>query len=92
MVSKNQALEFVYEKVAEDVNTMYQRYRKKCGLIEKTDTKKQLEILTKKKYIPYTYISNIEIIAEHYQNKRYNEYFLEMCDYIIRIKVLLESV
>lgn len=91
MVSKNQALEFVYAKVAEDVNTMYQRYRKKCGLIEETDTKKQLEILTKK-YIPYTYISNIEIMAEHYQNKRYNEYFWEMCDYIIRIKVLLESV
>ncbi len=92
MSKESEALQFVYSQVKDDVNKMYERYREKCGLEEESDTERQLEILTSKKYISATYISNLALIADYYVRGMYAHYLSNLQDYKIRIQVLLESV
>lgn len=92
MGRETEALQFVYSQVAEEVNEMYERYRKKCNLDFETDTERQLEILTSKKYISNTFILNVHTMAEYYDRGMISIYLAELSNYKIRIKVLLESV
>lgn len=92
MGRETKALQFVYSQVAEEVNEMYERYREKCNLEPETDTERQLEILTSKKYISNTFILNVQTMAKYYDRGMMNWYLTELMNYKIRIKVLLESV
>lgn len=92
MINEKEALEYVYSQVADNVNEMYERYRKKCNLECETDTERQLEILTMKKYISKTYITNLMLMADYYARGMDFKYEAELENYKIRIQVLLESV
>lgn len=92
MGEETRALQVVYSQVADIVNTMYQRYKEKCNLENEEDTERQLEILTNKKYISYTYISNLSLMADYYARGMYSMYEAELENYKIRIQVQLESV
>jgi len=92
MSKENEALQFVYSQVADEVSEMYERYREKCGLEEETDTERQLEILTSKKFISSTYISNLSLIADYYARGMDAQYYSNLQNYKVRMQVLLESV
>lgn len=92
MSKENEALQFVCSQVADEVREMYERYQRKCGLEEETDTERQLEILVSKKYISKTYISNLSLIADYYARGMEVQYNASLQDYKIRIQVLLESI
>lgn len=92
MNKEKEALQIVYSQVKEEVNELYERYRKKCGLEEESDTERQLEILTSKKYISSTYIANLSLLVDYYVRGMIVQYCSNLENYKIRIKVLLESI
>lgn len=92
MSKENEALQFVYSQVADEVAQLYERYREKRGLEEEHDTERQLEILTSKKYINKTFITDLILIADYYAREMEVFYNSKLNEYKIRVQVLLESV
>ena len=87
---EREALEFVYSQVAEDIDAMYQYYRKKMQLEDERDTERQLEILIDKKYISQSYMVNLVLISDYYFRGMAAHYCSSIQDYKNRIHFLLE--
>jgi len=87
----NEAVREVCSQVAKEVDELYNYFRRRNELEEETDTLRQLEILTGKKYISYTYLGNLESMINCYEDKRIGPYLSEMQDYKIRIRYFLDS-
>lgn len=85
-------LQAVYSQVADVVNTMYQRYRKKYGLKDESDTETQLEILESKGYISHTFISALVVMADNYAKGMKDLYEAELKNYKNKIQKQIELV
>lgn len=92
MSRENEAYKIVLSQVAEVVNEMYEKYRRGCNLEEESDTERQLEILTSKKYISITYISDISLIADYYARDMIAKYTSKLLDYKYRVRSQIESI
>ena len=92
MGKEKESLKFVYSQVADEVSTMYERYREKCGLEEENDLEKQLEILIDKKYISKTFLSDLLLISDYYDKEMYAQFVDGLRNYKFRILVLLELI
>lgn len=92
MSKENEAYKIVLSQVAEVVNEMYEKYRRGCNLEEESDTERQLEILTSKKYISITYISDISLIADYYARDMIAKYTSKLLDYKYRVRSQIESI
>ena len=90
MEKYNEALREVYSQVAPEVNKLYEYYREKMNLEEETDTEKQLETLTAKKYISKTFIVDLSLIADYYAREMKSRYLSCLEDYKNRIRFLLD--
>ena len=90
MDTYKETLQEVYSQVAPEVEELYEYYRNKQSLEEEHDTEKQLEILTTKKYISKTFISNLSLIVDYYERDMISMYLTAIQDYKNRIKFLLE--
>ena len=91
MDTYREKLEEVYSQIAPEINDLYEFFRKKKGLEEENDTKKQLEILVAKKYISSTYISDLSLIVDYYERDMIAMYNNTLQNYKIRIKVFLDN-
>lgn len=85
----NTALNVVYSQVAPDVNDLYQYYRERKGLEDETDVERQLEILTNRKYISKTYISNLSLLVDYFVRGMEVWYQSELQAYQNRIRSFL---
>lgn len=85
----NKALNVVYSQVAPDVNDLYQYYRERKGLEDETDVERQLEILTNRKYISKTYISNLSLLVDYFVRGMEVWYQSELQAYQNRIRSFL---
>lgn len=92
MSKEKETLNFVYSQVADEVNTLYEHYRRKCSLDEETDTEKQLEILVNKKYISQSFLIDLIVLTDYYQRGFYGQYMTGLANYKVRIEFLLEKV
>lgn len=92
MGKEKESLKFVYSQVADEVSTMYERYREKYGLEEENDLEKQLEILIDKKYISKTFFSDLLLISDYYDKEMYAKFVDSLRNYKFRILVLLELI
>lgn len=92
MSDEYQTFKMVLTDVSEQVNEMYQRYRNKMGLQDEKDTLKQLEILTQKKYISKTFISDLSLITDYYERGYLGLYLSELERYKYRIMNILEII
>lgn len=86
----HETLKKVYSQIAPDVNRLYEYYRKKKELEEESDTERQLEILTAKKYISITYISDLSLIVDYYERGMQSKYEDSLKEYKNRIKFFLD--
>ena len=91
MNNDKEIMDFVYSQVAKEVGEMYEHYRKKCGLEEKTNTERQLDILINRKYISNSYVIDLIVLKDYYQRKMNAQYFTGLMDYKTRIQFLLDS-
>ncbi len=85
----NKAFNVVYSQVAPDVNDLYQYYRERKGLEDEKDVERQLEILTNKKYISITYISNLSLLVDYLVRGMEIRYQSELQAYQNRIRSFL---
>lgn len=92
MGRENDAYQEVLSQVADVVGEMYEKYRRGKGLEEEKDTERQLEILVSKKYISYTYIKDLNEMAEYYERKKMAMYISKLQDYRIRVIVQTEKI
>lgn len=92
MSRENDAYQKVLSEVAEVVNEMYEKYRRGKILEETNDTERQLDILTSKKYISITYISDLSLIADYYAKEQTAKYEAKLLEYKTRIRVQTESI
>jgi len=90
MDTYNETLQKVYSQIAPEVNELYEYYRKKKGLEEESNTERQLEILTERKYISITFISDISLIVDYYETKMIDMYLESLQKYKTRIRFFLE--
>ena len=92
MSKENEAYNYVLSQVAVDVDELYRYYqRKDKTLEEQQNTMKELEILIAKKYINATYISDLMLIVDYYAREDYANYFYNLQNYIIKIRIFLED-
>ena len=92
MSKESEALKEVYSQVGGLVNEMYERYRKKWNLEETKDTERQLEILTSKKYISITFITDLSLIADYKVRGMVARYEAKLREYKTRVQVMLETI
>lgn len=92
MSKENEALAEVCSQVSKEVNEMYQRYRAKKQLEDETDTERQLEILSAKKYISSSFIVDLYLLSDYYAREMTETYEAALKDYKVRIEVLLEEI
>ena len=92
MSKENDAQKEVYSQVEGWVNEMYERYRKRLNLERTEDTERQLEILTSKKYISITFITDLSLIADYKARGMEAMYDAKLKEYKTRIQVMLESI
>lgn len=92
MGKENDAYQKVLSQVADVVGEMYEKYRRGKGLEDENDTERQLEILTSKKYISITYISDLSLIADYYARDMIEIYTSRLEEYKIRIRSQIESI
>lgn len=92
MSKENEAYNYVLSQVAVEVDELYRYYqRKDKTLEEQQNTMKELEILIAKKYINATYISDLMLIVDYYAREDYANYFYNLQNYIIKIRIFLED-
>ncbi len=92
MSKENEAYNYVLLQVAVEVDELYRYYqRKDKTLEEQQNTMKELEILIAKKYINATYISDLMLIVDYYAREDYANYFYNLQNYIIKIRIFLED-
>lgn len=92
MSKENEAYNYVLSQVAVEVDELYRYYqRKDKTLEEQQNTMKELEILIAKKYINATYISDLMLIVDYYEREDYANYFYNLQNYIIKIRIFLED-
>lgn len=91
MGNYEEALQKVHSEVAPLVNDLYEYFRGKKQLEEETDVERQLEILTSKKYISITYITDLSLIADYCARSMVREYLSELEHYKMRILLFLEG-
>lgn len=89
--SNNDIVREVHSQIATEVNELYEYFRKKQGLEEESDTERQLEILTAKKYISHTYQDNLEYMIKCYESGRIGRYLTTLEEFKIRIRYFLDS-
>ncbi len=92
MGRENDAYKEVLSQVADVVGKMYEKYRRGKGLEDEKDTERQLEILTSKKYISNTYISDLSLIADYYARDMSAAYVSKLLEYKMRARVQTESI
>lgn len=92
MGKENDAYQKVLSQVADVVGEMYEKYRRGKGLEETNDTERQLEILTSKKYISITFISDLSLIVDYYVKEQTAKYEANLLDYKIRVRVQTERI
>lgn len=90
MNKEREALDFVYSELSENIDTLYQYFRKKKGLEDTHDIERQLDILTDKKYISTTYIADIMLITDYYQRGMTAMYESSLQNFKNRIQFFLE--
>ena len=91
MSKENEAYNYVLSQVAVEVDELYRYYQNKDKTLEKQqNTMKELEILIAKKYINATYISDLMLIVDYYAREDYANYFYNLQNYIIKIRIFLE--
>lgn len=92
MSIENEAYNYVLSQVATEVDELYRYYQNKDRTLEhEEDIMKELEILIDKKYINATYISDLMLIVDYYIRKDYANYFYNLQNYILKIKIFLEE-
>ncbi len=92
MSKENEAYNYVLSQVAVEVDELYRYYQNKDKTLEKQqNTMKELEILIAKKYINATYISDLMLIVDYYAREDYANYFYNLQNYIIKIRIFLED-
>lgn len=87
----NEALNVVYSQVAPDVNDLYQYFRERKELEDETNVERQLEILTNRKYISRTYISDLSLLVDYYVRGMESWYTSALQNYKNRIRFFLEN-
>lgn len=92
MGRENDAYQWVLSQVAEVVGEMYEKYRRGKGLEETNDTERQLDILTSKKYISITFISDLSLIADYHAREMITMCTAKLLDYKTRVRVLTEKI
>lgn len=92
MGKENDEYQKVLSQVADVVGEMYEKYRRGKGLEETNDTERQLEILTSKKYISITFISDLSLIVDYYVKEQTMKYEANLLDYKIRVRVQTERI
>lgn len=92
MSLENDAYNYVLSQVAPEIDELYRYYQNKDRTLEnEEDTMKELERLIDKKYINTTYISNLMLIVDYYVRRDYANYFFNLQNYILKIKIFLED-
>ncbi len=92
MSMENEVYDYVLSQVAVEVDELYRYYQCKDRTLEnEEDTMKELEILIAKKYINATYISDLMLIVYYYIRRNYVDYFCNLQNYILKIKMFLEG-
>lgn len=92
MSLEKDAYNYVLSQVAPEIDELYRYYQKKDRTLEdEEDTMKELERLIDKKYINATYISNLMLIVDYYARKDYANYFFNLQNYLLKIKIFLEE-
>lgn len=89
--NNNDVAREVYSQVATEVNELYEYFRKKQGIEEESDTERQLEILSVKKYISHTYLDSMEYMIQCYESGRIGWYLTALQEFKIRIHYFLDS-
>jgi hypothetical protein len=90
MGNENESFKVVCSEVAQEVDELYQYFRRKCNLEEENDTLKQLEKLVEKKYISNTYISDLMLMTDYYERQLYDKYANRVSEYKYRINFFLD--
>lgn len=92
MSRENEAYNYVLSQVTTEVDELYRYYQcKDRTLKNEEDTMKELEILIAKKYINATYISDLMLIVDYYARRDYANYFYNLQNYMLKIRVFLED-
>ena len=92
MCRENEAYNYVLSQVAPEVDELYQYYQEKDRTLENIENvMKKIEILVNKKYINGTYISDLMLIVDYYARKDYANYFFNLNNYVLKIKIFLED-
>ncbi len=92
MSRENEVYNYVLSQVTTEVDELYRYYQNKDKTLEKQEnTMKKLEVLVDKKYINATYISNLMLIVDYYARGDYTNYFCNLHNYILKIRMFLEE-